>query len=55
MLRVFFLAGKFSGFDAAVALAGDVDGQCGVLKSVADGIGDDGVGNDLRLVIQGQL
>jgi hypothetical protein len=29
LLRVFFLAGKFSCFDAAVTLAGDVDGEGG--------------------------
>ena len=54
MLRVYFLVGNFSGFDAAIALAGDVDGQSGVLQSIADGIGDDGVGNDLGPMIERQ-
>ena len=43
----FLLAGKFSPFDAAIALAGDVDGKRGVLQPVADGISDHGIGNDL--------
>ena len=55
MLRVFFLAGKFSGFDAAVALAGDGDRERGVLEAVAYRIGDHGVDNDLGPVIEGQL
>src|SRR5580700_6786174 len=54
-LRVFFLAGKFSRFDAAVTLAGDVDSQGRVLQPVADGIGDHRIGNDLRPVIERQL
>ena len=49
-----FLAGKFSGFDAAVALPGDGD-QGGARQSVADGIGDDGIRDDLGSVIQRQL
>jgi hypothetical protein len=55
LLRVFFLAGKFSRFDAAITLAGDVDREGGVLQSIADGVGDDGIGDDLRPVIQRQL
>jgi hypothetical protein len=43
LLAVFLLAGKFSGFDAAIALTGDVDLQGRVLETVADGIGDDGI------------
>jgi hypothetical protein len=46
LLRVLFLASKFSCFDASVALARDVDREGGLLKSIADGIGNDRIGDD---------
>ena len=55
VLRDLFLCGKFSGFDAPIGLAGDVDGERGVLESIADGVEDDGIGDDFVPVIQGQL
>ena len=51
-LAVFPLAGKFLGFDAAIALAGDVDFERGVIESITDGIGDDRIGDDLGPVIE---
>lgn len=48
-----FLAGKFSGLDAAIAFPGDVDRERGVLEAVTDRIADDGIGNDLRPVSRG--
>ena len=53
VLRVLFLRGKFSGFDAAIGVAGDVDGEGGVLESIPDRIEDDGVGDDFVPVIDG--
>lgn len=38
-LRVLFFAGKFASFDASIALAGDVDGERGVLESITDRVG----------------
>jgi hypothetical protein len=46
------LAGKFSSFDTAIALPGDVDGQRGVLEAVADGVGDDGITDHFAPVIE---
>jgi len=34
VLRVLFLRGKFFGFDAAIRVARDVDGEGGVLEGV---------------------
>jgi hypothetical protein len=42
-LRVFFLAGQCLCFDAAIALACDVDVQSGALQAVADCVGDNGI------------
>ncbi len=56
VLRVLFAPkSKFFGFDAAIALAGDLDGERGVAKAIEDGIGDDGVRDHLAPVIEGQL
>lgn len=48
----FLPIGKLSSFDAAIALSDDVGGEDGVLESIADGVSDDGVGNDFRSVIE---
>jgi hypothetical protein len=51
-LLIFLLAGKFSGFDPSVALAGNMQDQRRLFEAIADGIGDDWVGNDLAPVVQ---
>ena len=53
VLRVLFLRGKFSGFDAPIGVAGDVNGERGVLESIPDGVEDDGVRDDLVPVVHG--
>ena len=55
MLAILPLAGKFSGFDAAIAFPGDVDGQSRVLEAVADSIGDDRIADHFAPVIERQL
>src|ERR1035438_2132389 len=50
-LRVFFPGSKFSGFDTPIALAGNVDRECRVLEPIADGIGDDGIGDHFAPMI----
>jgi UrcA family protein len=38
LLAILLLVGKFSGFDAAIALPGDVNGKVRVLEPVGDGV-----------------
>ncbi len=55
VLRGLFPAGKFSCFDTVVALAGDVDGEGGVSKPIANSGGNDGIGDHLRPMLRRQL
>ena len=55
VLRVLFLRGKLSGFDASIRLAGNSDGERRVLQSIADGIEDHGIGDDFVPVGYGKL
>jgi hypothetical protein len=43
LLAILPLAGKFSGFDAAMAFPGDVDGETRELEAVTDSIGNDSI------------
>jgi hypothetical protein len=55
LLAILPLARKFSGFDAAIAFSGDVDGESRVLEAVADSIGNDRIADDFAPVIERQL
>ncbi len=46
VLRVLFARSKFSGFDATVGIAGDVDSKRRVLESVTDRVEDDLIGDN---------
>lgn len=54
-LRVFLLGRKLAGFDPAVTLPSDVDGERRVLEAVTDGIGNDGIADHFGPVIDRQL
>ena len=54
-LRAFLLGRKLVDFDSAVALPRDVDGERSMLEAVTDGIGDDGICDELGSVIGRQL
>ena len=47
-LALFFLAGKFSGLDAAIALACDLDCESYMLKAIPDGVGDPVITDAIR-------
>jgi hypothetical protein len=55
VLRVLFLCGKFSSFDAPIGRTGNVDGERGLLQAIADGVEDDGIGDQFVPVSHGEL
>jgi hypothetical protein len=55
LLAIVPLVGKFSGFDAAIAFPGDVDGESRVLEAVADSIGNDSIADAFAPVVERQL
>ena len=42
----FCLLASFAGFDSAIALAGDLDDQGGVLEAIPDRVADDRIANN---------